>query len=68
MISCVVDVTSERVWVKKPGEENNIKSKLGAMLIHPQSSIRPARSQSNPSDKWPGNQAALAVLTGLKPY
>ena len=27
MISCVVDVTSERVWVKKPGEEINIKSK-----------------------------------------
>ena len=25
--SCVVDVALERVWVKKPGEENNIKSK-----------------------------------------
>ena len=30
---------------------------LGAMLIHPQSSICPARSRSNPSDKWSGNQA-----------
>ena len=44
-------------WLKKPGEENSIKSR--AMLIHPQSSICPVRSQTNPSDKWPGNQAAM---------
>ena len=25
--SCVADVALERVWVKKPGEENTIKSK-----------------------------------------
>ena len=35
---------------------------LGAMLIHPQFSICPARSRSNPSDKWPGNQAVNKSL------
>ena len=41
--SCVVGVAVERVWVKKPGEEHNIKS---MMFLHPQSSICPAQSRS----------------------
>ena len=57
--SLVVDVALERVWIKKPGGENNMKA-LGAMLIHPQSSICPVQSRSIPSDKWPGNQADRA--------
>ena len=43
---------------------SGIINALGAMLLHPQSSICPARSRSNLNDKWPGNQAELNLFKG----
>ena len=63
--SCVADVASERVWVKKPGEENNIKSKHLERCLFIPSLLLALRSRPNQSDKWPGNQAAQCTKTAM---
>ena len=57
--SCVLAVALERVWVKKTGEENNVKSKMLLERCIFISSPQFAPRGRVPSDKWPGDQAEL---------